>query len=265
MGRDNNDKPIIVYWAPPFPYRGDELNLHPLFGRESNIYYKNPKSLFLDLIANKSSDAKNKSFFACPAVSKKFKNTIVFRSPMGGKYFMNFTDKFNPIIGGPDNQGPCLPIEISRNYSIDSNPIMLFSFPVYLFAEESLEISLTAPYFHEPKILKYGSIIPGNFDIGQWFRPIHCELNFWHEKQEFKIEENEPLFYIEFLTNRPIILKRFIQTEKTYQYSLSLTGTPTFMEDNVPLIKRYKRFKESGMREILLKEIKQNIIEEDTL
>lgn len=251
----------MVYWSTPYKHKQDHYDFHPLVGRESNIYYKNPESLFMNLIKDKSEESKNKSFFACPAVSKKFKNTYIFKAPITSKYYMDFTDKNNIVLTGLNPEDPCIPVEISRNYSIDQNPIMLFHFPIFLFAEESLEISLTAPYFHEPKVLKYGAVIPGGFDIGQWFRPIHYEVNFWKEKQNFEIIEDEPLFYIEFLTDRPIILKRFTQNKNIHDIQESIAGTTTFMEKNVPLIKRYKRFKETSMREILLKEIKKEVIE----
>jgi hypothetical protein len=257
----DSKSPIVVYWSPPYKHQQENGDLHPLVGRESNIYYKNPNSLFMDLIKDKSEESKNKSFFACPAVSKKFKNTYIFKSPMSSKYYIDFTDKDNIVLTSPNLNDPCIPVEISRNYSVENSPIMLFHFPIFLFSEEPLEINLTAPYFHEPKILKYGAVIPGGFDIGQWFRPIHYEVNFWKEKQEIEIIEDEPLFYVEFLTDRPVILKRFIQNKNIHDLQESISGTTTFMEKNVPLIKRYKRFKESSIREILLKEIKKEVVE----
>jgi hypothetical protein len=126
--------PIVVYWSPPYKHQQENGDLHPLVGRESNIYYKNPHSLFMDLIKDKSEESKNKSFFACPAVSKKFKNTYIFRSPMSSNYYIDFTDKNNIILTSPNQDDPCIPVEVSRNYSVDNNPIMLFHFPIFLFS-----------------------------------------------------------------------------------------------------------------------------------
>jgi hypothetical protein len=75
------------------------------------------------------------------------------------------------------------------------------------------------------------------------------------------LKEDEPLFYVEFLTDRPIILKRFVTTAKLMDYATACSTSPFKIEKNVPLISRYKRFKSARMNSLVLNEIKKNLID----
>jgi hypothetical protein len=84
----------------------------------------------------------------------------------------------------------------------------------------------------------------------------------WGNSGELIIKEDEPIFYVEFLTNKKIKLVRFKYTKKLMTYAQHCVDAPPIFGNNLPLVKRYKKFKESRMRDLVLKEIKENIIGE---
>lgn len=250
-GYMNNKNPINVYWSPYYvPENADWSFIYP-----------KPKTLLSDLLKNKNKELKENSFFSCPAVSPKFKKTLVFKNSISCSYEYDATQ--TPMLIQPKTEN-YIEANSVRDQAVSFGPTVVFSLHNIFFADEPLEVSLTAPFFHEPKYMKYGSIVPGAFDIGQWFRPINFEVQFWNNKGEFILEDEEPLFYLEFITKRPVILHRFNLTQKAYSYSQANINYSFSFGKMVPLLNRYSRFKEVGFREKILTEIKQNLINEES-
>ena len=130
------------------------------------------------------------------------------------------------------------------------------------FSEEPMDIFLSAPYFHQSKYTQYGSILPGEFNIGQWFRPYFFEVQMWNSKGEFHVGANEPIFYASFLTNKNVELKRFNYNDTLRSYSAALLEGNKMFGRGQSLLSRYHRFNSIGMRERILKEIHNNVIDE---
>jgi len=81
----------------------------------------------------------------------------------------------------------------------------------------------------------------------------------WNNKGNFVLEEDEPIFYAKFITDKKIKLNRFTLTEKLFNYADHCSNSPVTMKSNIPLSERYRRFKESKMNNLILKEIKENL------
>jgi hypothetical protein len=116
------------------------------------------------------------------------------------------------------------------------------------------------PMFHEPRYTTYGTIVPGEFDIGCWFRPFNVEIQLWKPAGELVIEEGEPLFYMQLQTEKKVVLKRFKTDNELIAYALSGAESPNKYGKRLPLVDRYKRFKETSMRELVLQGIEKNLI-----
>jgi hypothetical protein len=108
--------------------------------------------------------------------------------------------------------------------------------------------------------MRYGSIVPGQLDIGKWFRNITLEYNLWEGVDNFFIDKGEHLAYIEFDTNKKVELVRFkLNTElKTY---LESTSSSSNWEPMVSIQERYERFKRTRMKDLVMKEIKANLLD----
>ena len=245
MNAKNNKEPIVVYWGPSVI--------------DWNLLYPDPKNLFLSITEQRSKDRGEKSFFTCPAFQDKTKNIYSFSFPMDTSYEWDFSND-NQVFRPVNDQNPFIGFKVLRNPCINNSPQIEFSLFYSFFCEEPLKATFTAPYFSEPNYTKSASVAPGTMDIGQWFRPYPIEMTFWKEKGTVDFKDGESLFYVEFLTDRPIILKRYNTTEKILSYSNTCSKSPQTWSPRIPLVKRYQRFNESKMGKAIIKEIKENLL-----
>lgn len=87
----------------------------------------------------------------------------------------------------------------------------------YIFFTEEPSLLMTTyefPNFENNNITKNCHTIPGQFDIGKWFRNTEFPFFLKEESNKFKIEENEVYSYIRFHTDEPIEFIQFIATDK---------------------------------------------------
>lgn len=248
-GKMSKKDEVVVYWS------DSELSVRR---EDRSLFYPSPKSLFDDLRKDKIEGSGTSSYFTCPAVSKKFKNTFVFKNALDCSYSYNFSDGNNLINKTSDS---AYGDGFSRKQLLSYGPCFLFNLQYNFFAEEPLEAFFTPPYFHQPKYTKYGSIMPGQFDVGQWFRPYPLEIQTWSNSGDLKFENNEPLFYVEFKTDKKIILKRFKFNEQLYLYSKQCTDSTSIFGRGQSLLSRYNRFKDVDLDKKILFEIKNNLLD----
>lgn len=238
---------VIVYWA-------SEDGINQKQDADWSILFEEPISLMETLLKNTKEGGHTK-FFQCPSVKNFISNIFVFNNPIRSSY-------------GIDGLGN---ISIkSKNhisYSVNHQPTLknsfLFSYDLsfYFFSEEDIDINFTSPFFSKANHLQQGALVPGSMNIGSWFRPLNLEFNLWEDTYEFTIEEGEPIVYFNFNSEKQVILKRFKMNE-TLNKIAKTCSTASQWETGVPLLKRYKRFKNSKINNVVLKEIKENLIDE---
>jgi hypothetical protein len=250
---------ITVYWSPKTS--GD------IDTADWSFLYPKPRTLFASIkehLSDKNTEVEyvaGSNILACPSISTKTKKIIVFNSPMSASYKYKILENNECEIEPISKE--YLGYSIVRQPTLDYGPSINFSLGYYFFSEEPLDAYFTPPMFHPTQYTKYGAPVFGEFDIGQWFRPFNVEIQMWEREGEFHIKEGEPLFYVELKTDKKIILKRFNLTQKLHKMgsacieSFMLFGKGESFED------RYRRFNDSNMREIILDEIKKNIVNED--
>jgi len=244
------EKPITVYLA-----SGVNTEFH---GTDWSFLYPKPKILFSSILENKHEENNRNSFIACPALSGFSKKTLEYSSPMSCSYKYDFTNKeldFYPttenFIATGINTAPALALGNS----------VIFELKHYVFSDQPLNAFFTSPHFTKSQYTQYGSVIPGRFDVGQWFRPFNFEVQMWNQKGEFHLVEGEPIFYIHFETEKPIEFKTFNLNPKLALMSKACIDTPSLFGRGQSLKQRYDRFKNVGMREKILSEINKNLIE----
>lgn len=245
----------IVYWAPQ-----DSNGVQPT---NWNILYEDFQSVY-DVLKNNKDDSNMASLFKCPSFINKTKNTFVFNNPLHTKIKIEHIN--NDSITGPTTNTLIIPLSnsyiessIVHEPSIKNNILVEYGLYFYFFAEESLEMSICSPFFQKTDYLNYGAIVPGNFDIGSWFRKVNVEFNLWNGVSELELKEGEPLLYFCFPSNTNITFQRFSMTEKLYNISNTVASSSGW-EPGVSLAKRYQRFKNSRTNELVLKEIKNNLL-----
>jgi hypothetical protein len=253
--KSDNDV-INIYWAPASNENGSDV--------ESEMLYPNPTNLYDDLFKIKNKELKfvDQTFFACPAIQSNFKNTFVFKNVVKTNYNYNYTyDTNNLEIGSDLKIG--LPISSWRPPVVSYGPQIIFGLGYLFFADQSIDAYLNSPTFHKAGYTNYGTIFPGSFDIGQWFRPYFFEVQTWNQTGKFIIEDDEPIFYLSFKTNKKIKLHRFKNTKLLSQYANHCVGSSSTIKSKTSLAYRYKIFNQSSLNKTVLKEIKKNLIGEN--
>jgi hypothetical protein len=241
---------VTVYWAPAFCSNDEEW----IYGG-GEFLYPNPLILQSDLMKEKNPHRGPKTHLSCPAATSTFTRTAVFYNSRGCSYDYDLTNESKFTIIPKESR--YLNCTVRRPPALNKKPTIEFQLRWVFFSEESLEMSITPPMFHQPKHTKYVSVVPGQYDIGRWFRPVIFEVQAWEPKGVIKFEENEPLLYATFHTNKKVNLKRFVYTNTLLEYAHHCIN---FYENEPSLEKRYELFDAASTGEIILQEIKKNLI-----
>ena len=233
-----------IYWAPFFD---EKENV------DWSILYKQPEFLQKKIIKNiNKTNLENNNLIYCPAVKNLTDRTFALKFPMDSHYQI----KNQQIIYKSKN---CIGAVKKHANNFTNNYLFVLNMSYAFFTEEDINMTLTAPYFSDSPHLKFGSIIPGKFNISKWFRNIDLEINLWTNKNELIIKENEDIAYVHFDTDKQIELVRFEMNTNLHKM-LRACSTSSVWEKFVPFSKRYKRFKESLMNKKIIKEIKNSLI-----
>jgi hypothetical protein len=233
---------VTVYWA-----------VHASKDRQTyvNMLWEKPVPLITTLPQGYAGDHGN--YRACSALINMSKNIYTVRHPVTTQV---------TCLGTPET--PTLEFDLDvwtvRSPALKNCYSMNYNFGYLFFAENPLEIRVTPAYLHDTSDSKTGFVSSGSFDIGQWFRPVNLTYILWEGKSELKLTEGDPVFYIEFLTDKSITLKHFDCTDELMSIASQVANSNSFMRFK-PLTYRYKRFMESNRNKQVLKLIKDNLLE----
>lgn len=242
---------INVYWS----------NCVPIEDSSWNFLYREPEPIYNDFLNIKI----NNPFFACPANTDMIKNIYSIKSNLEDRF--NFPENYLKSINGPygsseylSNIGNKLALISTRESALKGYKDIRYNMSWIFFAEKPLIMKVTAPYY-PPKSPIEGAILQsGEFDIGQWFRPYNLGYFIPENAKEMSISIDDPLVYLEFKTEDSINFKRFNMTNNLSNLYSEFTESPPRYGKRKSLLERYSMAKRSNMTEIVLSEIKKNLI-----
>lgn len=243
----NSKKPLIIYWSPSRPEESWDL------------FYPYPNNLYQELLQKRDPRSGRESFLNCPTVNSRLKSTFVFKNSCHSEFSYDFTNPDNPNVTFVKG----IYAEAYKPSGIYGGAYVSIALRWLFFAEEEVTIMTNSPMFHEPTdIVKQGMVPSGRYDPSKWFRPLSYEIQMYHEKGYVTINEGDPLFYLEVLTDRPIIMKRFAVNQKLAEYHRHCTNALHHFGVLRPLTEKYQQFKASHMDKMVLQEIKNTLVEE---
>ena len=238
----------IVYWAPVFFDK--TVNWNMLYYDPISLYEHTRKSMVTDA---KQNDKRN-NFFYCPAYKDVAKNTFLLLNPIETDLVFD-----NNIVRVKSTN--FISPELEHSPSMNGNRLVTYGLKYIFFTEDDIDLTLTAPFFSANNYSQEGAIVPARLKINSWFRVLNLEINLWKDVTTLHIEKDQPIAYVNFITqdNAPVKLVRFEMNEKLHSYATGC-GTSSSWESHIPLFERYVRFKKTRMNNLVLKEIKNNLV-----
>jgi hypothetical protein len=242
---------INVYWSPWY--------------RQSNLYvdnylnYPELDSAYLDLVKGKDNSNHADNFFNCYAFKSAVKNMYCLRNP----YDVDFIyERGQCRSKTPPKTGIDLSVTSQiKSPSVKESSTINYCVNWIFFADKPLQIQTLHPWMHNTEMSKTAYYVPGQYDISSWFRPVEGAFQLFPGKNTFTSKENEPLIYVNFLTDEKINLQKFYLTPSLIEHSISCTHLKHYKKFTA-LNSLYKTFHKSKLRNRVLTEIKQNLLED---
>lgn len=238
----------IVYWSHPFA--------------EAHLNFQNILNNVKQYNVNKNVDNyMSINFIRCPFFNTFARKTFNILSPFDYSLIMEngslksyHYDKqfFDNVVFVRDEK-----------YKLFGLKIMGFLF----FTEENCTLTFNRSYFSNSDFSYNTDVIPGQFNISRWFRPVDLAFIIKKQNQLINIKKGDPLFSInfEFNNNKKIIFKRYNYTGLIHHYS-NYKNTLSSSDNDRPKFDQltdyfYDMFDNSGIKNPILKEIKSNLVE----
>jgi hypothetical protein len=202
------------------------------------------------LIKEVSENRKGVVFFKCPAHTDFLKNTYVFKSPFD--IFLNIETVDNTVrIWSENIAQPLFEKFIDVRFlnqiegGASSYPIVGIDFLNLFVADTTTLMSVTPAFLHYNDFTDKTSVIPGEFDISKWVRPVECVFEIKKQTESIKILKGDALCYFKFRTDdsNPIKITRSQMPWKTIDQCAKLRAA----EPLKPLKFRYDSFKKNNV------------------
>lgn len=213
---------VEVFWAPYFVPQIDptqpELALQ--------LLCQEPRPLIQWLYEKR----KGAKYLKCPSVIDNVKNCFVIEAPLDiairfdkqndraetDRYGQKFYDSY---------------IELRNDQTEVQYPVLVTLPPRFVFYANQSVIAQTSDLpIITSEASKHTRLIPGQYDIGQWVRPIDWTMEVI-DTEVLNIKRGDPLFMIKFHTknNAPVKLVRVQATPELIKKVLACTGVKNFI------------------------------------
>jgi hypothetical protein len=250
-GYDKNT--LVVYWSPaPF-----------LPCIESWTYlYTDPVPVLKTL--NLVSPEKNRSMIECPAFIDRLKKVFCFKSNIADSFDLVPAELIN-LNNSEDyplhlTTNSIVGVQKIRNSSIKNHINLQYNMSWLFFTEENVLAKMTSPYFPPATPVQNGLLSPGQYFLGNWFRGFPLDYHIPLSSTRFEIKKDDPLFYLELETDKKIVFKRFLNTKLLKNIADELSNSTSNYGSNKDFFNRYENSKKALIKNIILKEIKENIL-----
>jgi hypothetical protein len=203
---------------------------------------------------------------ACPAVRHLFKNVFsinanvedCFDLPTETIKEMAYTDS-KLVDVGPNSKAGLYKMAKS---SLEGYSNLGYNMYWTFFADQPLTVRMTAPYYPPVTPSPGAMLSAGEYDIGRWFRFFYLDYHVPLDAKRFEIHENDPLFFLEAFTDKKVVFKRFVMTDEIHRLVAEFGGNIRRFNRYKSLFDKYRAAENAMIPQIVLKEIRKNLIEE---
>ncbi|HQY88726.1 MAG TPA: hypothetical protein PK402_08705 [Tepidisphaeraceae bacterium] len=231
-----------IYWSPAFP----SIDAYA----EQNLLYRTPDPLT-------SSLANDSPALSDPTVRQALHNVYVVRSPVNANLVIRngqFAPADDKSRGTSELFTPIGPMRAGFFRFRLAQQILFFS-------TQGLSVSITGAHYHLTEIQSKTVFTPRTFDLSRVLFPIEISFEFLPSATQFQFREGDPLYYIRFMTDQPIRLRRFRLTNDIID---SIRGCMSYQRyrPQSSLEGLYDAFIDSESRERVLKLIQANMLDD---
>ena len=241
-------KPIVIWWGVDTSEKGFE----------EGIRAEEPISILKKfLIEYAGKDDGSKMMSRCPAILDELQN--VYGVKPYYDYKLNI-DSNNEISTNDYDQK-----FFDSHIHIRSGRLVSLMLNLVFFApyEKSLLMSQVAPSLEDNEIANSTIIIPGQYDIGKFFRPLEVAFIFKKKVSSIKFLREQVCFYVRFHTTRPIVFRQFFWDTKIneYYHPMMVVKSHKYLNDSMDTILSYyyKLFNKFQFKKKIIKIIEKNL------
>jgi hypothetical protein len=160
------------------------------------------RSVSTDSIAKR----KGAVFLKCPAHTDFMKNTFVFCAPFDITIDISIDEenkKFNIFCSNISQEIFDQIIDTRFLYDRGTNPYPTIGIDwlTVFTAKESIQMQVTPAFMHYNDFTEKTAVIPGEFDIGKWTRPVELVFEIKKSQETISIKKGDAISYIKFLSN----------------------------------------------------------------
>jgi len=247
---------MVVYWSVP------HLPNKNFYRTPYYLNVKEPQPLSNELAHLTNVIAKNDSFFKCPCYHEFLKNKFVIKSPFS--YNLTWTNvKGNKSVSSDLYDQEFFDKHVTvRDVNIGLVNLLIDNH--IFFSEEDCEMEVTPPYLSYSDFSSKTIYVPGSYNISQWFRRLDLTFLIKEPNQKITINQDDAIMGLNFKTNQKITFKKFYFSDRMseiYNYCLNQKAYNQDKNIKTYLNKVYNLFKQSKLKNVLLKEIKSNLME----
>lgn len=160
----------------------------------------------LSSLSKETNNRKNVIFKRCPAHADFLRNTFVFKSPFDINLSIDIDENRSSVISSNLNQ--ILFDRIIDFRFLDKNekgespyPILGIDFLNSFISDSPLLLETLPAFLHYNDFTSKCSVIPGEFDIHKWVRPVELVFESKLNKTEITIKKGDALCYFKFRTD----------------------------------------------------------------
>ena len=187
-----------VYWC-PFLLNGDW----------HNVGYFEPEPVLKYIASQRNNDVE---YLKCPAFQQYYANTFVIKSPV---------DLELKIEKNSDGKKILVTKDFNQNFYNDhifprlaqNTAFSMFSleFSYIFYSKDSVTLEMLPANMEKTTFIKNTNLIPGEFDISKWIRPVSPAFEIVNDLEVLSISRGDPLFYVRFKSDKKINLIRVEQ------------------------------------------------------
>jgi len=186
------------------------LNVGQQWNNESLINHLNPEiDLFTSLAKETSKTRKNETFRRCPAHTDFMKNTYVLRSPMDLNLEISIQDEGKKVYSENLNQ-EWFDLIVDTRFLEDGEkgqsdyPVLGLDFLCSFMVKESILLQVFPAFMHYNDFTSKTTVIPGEFDIFKWVRPVELVFECKNPVTKINIKKGDALSYFKFQTDEVV-------------------------------------------------------------